>query len=225
MEQPVSDSLPPHGSFGALLRACRHRALLSQEQLAARAELSDRTVRDIEAGRVRSPRTDTVRLLADALQLTRPERESWYEAARSMNHRRAGRAAPVARGPVRPSSDAPAQLPLGASGFGMANNCRCRRSPSVEFPADTVALCRRNDRPPSWAVQDVDLIEQDVDLIETAVRARVGQAEPDARVSNDDGLTSAERWELAELRRENRMLREDVEILKRATAIVARLTR
>jgi transposase len=218
MEQPVSSSLPPHGSFGALLRACRHRALLSQEQLAVRAELSDRTVRDIEAGRVRSPRTDTLRLLADALQLTGPERESWYEAARSVNHQRAGPAAPVARGPVRPPSDAPAQLPLGASGFGMANNCRCRRSPAREFPADTVALCRRNDRPPSWAVQDVDLIE-------TAVRARAGQAESDARASNDDGLTSAERWELAELRRENRMLREDVEILKRATAIVAGLTR
>jgi transposase len=209
---------PPHGSFGALLRACRHQALLSQEQLAARAELSDRTVRDIEAGRVRSPRTDTVRLLADALQLTGPERESWYEAARSVNHQRAGPAAPVARGPVRPSSDAPAQLPLGASGFGMANNCRCRRLPGGEFPAATVTRCRRDDRPANRAAQDVDPIE-------TPMRAQAGQAEPDARTSNDDGLTTAERLELAELRRENRRLREDVEILKQATAIVARLTR
>ena len=30
MDQLVNDSLPP-GSFGALLRACRHRAWLSQE--------------------------------------------------------------------------------------------------------------------------------------------------------------------------------------------------
>jgi transcriptional regulator with XRE-family HTH domain len=59
MEQPVSAPLLPHGSFGAFLRARRHRALLSQEQLAARAELSERTVRDLETGRVRSPRPDT----------------------------------------------------------------------------------------------------------------------------------------------------------------------
>ncbi len=82
MEQQVNAVLPPHGSFGALLRECRHRAQLSQEKLAARAELSERTVRNLEADKVRSPRFDTVRLLADALQLKEPERESWFEAAR-----------------------------------------------------------------------------------------------------------------------------------------------
>ena len=80
IEQPLN-ALPP-ASFGVLLRARRHRALLSQEQLAARAELSERTVRNLEAGRVRSPRPDTVRLLAAALQLSEPEQESWFEAAR-----------------------------------------------------------------------------------------------------------------------------------------------
>ena len=80
MEQPVHAS--PPAPFGALLRARRQRAFLSQEQLAARAELSERTVRNLEAGRVRSPRTDTVRLMADALQLSEPERESWFEASR-----------------------------------------------------------------------------------------------------------------------------------------------
>ena len=40
-----------------------------------------------------------------------------------------------------------------------------------------------------------------------------------------DGLTSGEREELARLRRENRRLREDVEILKRATAFFAKETR
>jgi len=76
MEQ-LEISPPPRGWFGALLRACRHRALLSQEQLAARAEVSERTVRDLEAGRVRSPRPDTMRLLSDALQLTGPQRAGW----------------------------------------------------------------------------------------------------------------------------------------------------
>ena len=58
VEQLLSAALPPRGSFGALLRAGRQRALLSQEQLAARAELSERTVRNHEVGQVRSPRAD-----------------------------------------------------------------------------------------------------------------------------------------------------------------------
>jgi transposase len=57
------------------------------------------------------------------------------------------------------------------------------------------------------------------------VREWVKQAERDAGTSQDGGLTSAERKELAELRRENRRLREDVEILKRATAFFAKETR
>jgi transcriptional regulator with XRE-family HTH domain len=84
MEQ-LASAPPPDGSFGALLQAFRHRAYLSQEQLAARAELSERTVRNLEAGRVRSPRTTTVRLLADALELAEPERKTWLAAAREAN--------------------------------------------------------------------------------------------------------------------------------------------
>src|SRR5215510_13080901 len=124
MEQLVS-AAPPHGSFGAFLRARRQRALLSQEQLAARAALSERTVRDLETGRVRSPRPETARLLADALQLTGPERERWFAAAQEANHQRAG---PSAGGPAPPPGDAPAQLPLTACGSGMGNKPRRRRS-------------------------------------------------------------------------------------------------
>jgi transposase len=53
----------------------------------------------------------------------------------------------------------------------------------------------------------------------------VGQAERDAGTPGDGGLTSQERQELAVLRRENRRLREDVEILKRATAFLVQETR
>ena len=88
MGQPAS-APPPDGSFGALLRAFRHRAYLSQEQLAARAELSERTLRNLEAGRVRSPRNETVRLLADALALTEPERQRWAAAAQGASRRQA----------------------------------------------------------------------------------------------------------------------------------------
>ena len=79
------DGVPPDEPVGTLLRAFRRRACLSQEQLAARAELSERTVRNLEAGRVRSPHNDTVRLLADALELGDRERESWFAAARLAN--------------------------------------------------------------------------------------------------------------------------------------------
>src|SRR5215831_16572894 len=101
MEQ-LASAPPPDGSFGAILQAFRHRAYLSQEQLAARAELSERTVRNLEAGRVRSPRTTTVRLLADALELAEPERESWLAAARRANGR------PAEPGP--PGTGSPAQV-------------------------------------------------------------------------------------------------------------------
>ena len=60
---------------------------------------------------------------------------------------------------------------------------------------------------------------RDFDLTETAVREWVKQADVDA--GRRDGLTSAEREELAQLRRENRQLREDVGILRRATAFFA----
>jgi transposase len=48
-----------------------------------------------------------------------------------------------------------------------------------------------------------------------------------AEVDNGErgGLTSSEREGLAQLRRENRRLREDVEILERAKAFFARETR
>src|SRR5262245_23539996 len=209
MEQLVS-AAPPRGSFGALLRARRRRALLSQEQLAARAGLSERTVRDLETGRVRSPRPDTARLLADALQLTGPERESWFAAAGEVNHQRAG---PGAGGPVPLPGDAPARLPPSACGFGRGNQPRRRRSFAGEFTIELVALGRREERP-------AGPVAGGVDLIDTADQARAGQPEPGAATGKDGGLTCAERRELAELRRENRRLRDDVEILKRATAIL-----
>ena len=65
----------------------------------------------------------------------------------------------------------------------------------------------------------------DFDLTETAVREWVRQAERDAGTRGDGGLTSAQRQELSALRRENQRLRQDVEILKRATAFFVKETR
>ena len=94
---------------------------------------------------------------------------------------------------------------------------RPRRSFTAEFKAEIVELCRRGDR-------SVGQVARDFDLTETAVREGVKQAELDDG-TRSDGLTSAEREDLSRLRRENRRLREDVEVLKRATAFFAKETR
>jgi transposase len=98
----------------------------------------------------------------------------------------------------------------------MGNKPRRRRSFTPEFKAEIVELCQRGDR-------SVGQVARDFDLTETAVRAWVAQAE--TGTGQRPGLTSDERAELVRLRRENRSLREDVEVLKRATAFFAKETR
>ena len=95
---------------------------------------------------------------------------------------------------------------------------RHRRAFTPEFKAEIIELCQRGDR-------SVGQVAKDFDLTGTAVREWVRQAERDSGAREDGGLTSTERRELAELRRENRRLREDVDILKRATAFFAKETR
>ena len=93
---------------------------------------------------------------------------------------------------------------------------RPRRSFSKEFKAEVVELVRSSG-------QSVGAVARRMDLTETAVRDWVRQADIDA--GKRDGLTTAEREELSTLRKENRVLREERDILKRATAFFARETR
>jgi len=93
---------------------------------------------------------------------------------------------------------------------------RPRRSFTSEFKAEIVELCRRGDR-------SVGQVAKDFDLTETAVRDWIKQDQVDC--GEREGLTSGEREELARLRQENRRLREDVDILRRATAFFAKETR
>ena len=72
---------PPVG-FAGMLRQLRTGAALTQEELAEAAGLNPRTVSDLERGLATTPRKDTVRLLADALQLGGWTRVEFEAAAR-----------------------------------------------------------------------------------------------------------------------------------------------
>jgi transposase len=92
---------------------------------------------------------------------------------------------------------------------------RRRRSFTPEFKAQTVDLVRTSGK-------SVGEVCRDLDLTETAVRRWVTQADVDA--GRRDGLTTAEREELGHLRREVRVLRQERDILAKATAFFAKET-
>nr|BFE58550.1 tetratricopeptide repeat protein [Dactylosporangium thailandense] len=73
-----SDALGP----GGRLRRHRLRAGVDQRELARRAGISVRGLRDIEQGRVRRPRAESVERLADALELSATERQALGFTAR-----------------------------------------------------------------------------------------------------------------------------------------------
>jgi transposase len=81
---------------------------------------------------------------------------------------------------------------------------RSRRSFTEEHKAEVVALCQSSEK-------SIAEISRDLDLTESSVRRWVSQAEIDA--GHKEGLTSTERQELARLRKEVRVLREERDIL------------
>ena len=78
----MRDSAQDSRDFGSLLRRLRIDAGLSQEELAARARISARSVSDLERGVSRTARPQTARLLAAALGLDGPRRVPFLAAAR-----------------------------------------------------------------------------------------------------------------------------------------------
>ena len=92
---------------------------------------------------------------------------------------------------------------------------RRRRSFTPEFKAQTVDLVRTSGKSAAEVCRDLDLTE-------TAVRRWVAQAEIDA--GRREGLTTAEREELTQLRKEVRVLRQERDILAKATAFFAKET-
>jgi transposase len=98
----------------------------------------------------------------------------------------------------------------------MGESRRPRRSFTDEYKAEVVQLCRSGEK-------SIGAVSRDLDLVESVVRRWIVQAEIDS--GQRDGLTTDERAELARLRKENRVLRQERDILKRATAFFAQETR
>jgi transposase len=92
---------------------------------------------------------------------------------------------------------------------------RKRRSYTREFKAETVRLVIEGGR-------GIAEVARDLDLTESALRQWVRQSEVDAGRGKQGELTTAERQELAQLRREVKTLRLEREILKKAAAFFAK---
>ena len=92
---------------------------------------------------------------------------------------------------------------------------RKRRAFTPEFKVEAVRLCRVGDR-------TIRQVADDLDLTETALRAWVKQADVDVGNGPAEALTTAEREELARLRRENKRLTMERDILKAAATFFAK---
>ena len=94
---------------------------------------------------------------------------------------------------------------------------RKRRHFTPEYKAEVVRLARTSGK-------TAGRIARELDLTETAVRDWIKQADVDAGNAPNGELTTAEREELARLRRENKVLQMEREILRKATAFFAKET-
>ncbi|THV40883.1 BTAD domain-containing putative transcriptional regulator [Glycomyces buryatensis] len=78
---PLAPGAHPDARFGALLKSRRERDGLTQRELAERSGVSLAAIRDMEQGRSRRPRRDSVRALARALGLAGPDEAHFLAAA------------------------------------------------------------------------------------------------------------------------------------------------
>lgn len=94
---------------------------------------------------------------------------------------------------------------------------RARRQFTEEFRTGAVRLVLDEEK-------TVGAVARELDLTPSSLAKWVSQARAD-RNQGKTGLTSAEREELARLRKEVRILAEEREILKKATAFFAKQSR
>jgi len=83
----------------------------------------------------------------------------------------------------------------------------------AEFRREAVKLMRESDKPLSQLAKDLGVSEQTLRTWRRQVKIDAGER---------DGLTSEQQEELRRLRRENRTLQMEREVLKKAAALFAR---
>jgi len=93
-----------------------------------------------------------------------------------------------------------------------------RRSFSEEFKLEAVRLVREGKR-------SIASVARELEIYESSLGRWVKQFDIDDGRGPEGALTSDEREELRRLRKENRQLREDREILGKATAFFAKENR
>ena len=94
---------------------------------------------------------------------------------------------------------------------------RARRQFSEEFRAGAVRLVMDEGK-------TIGAVARELDLTPSSLTTWVKHARAD-RTNGKTGLTTAEREELARLRKENRILQEERDILKKAAAFFAKQSR
>ena len=92
---------------------------------------------------------------------------------------------------------------------------RKRRKFTKEFKREVVELCKKGDR-------SIGQVARDLDLTASSVGNWVKQYDIDRGEGPNGALTTAEKEELRVLRRENKRLRMERDILKKATAFFAK---
>lgn len=97
----------------------------------------------------------------------------------------------------------------------LGRNRRHRRTFTPEFKAEAVSLVNQPG-------QSIYKVARNLGLVESALRRWVEQANIDAGNGSSGALTTAEKQELSALRRENRQLKLEREILRKATAFFAK---
>ena len=94
------------------------------------------------------------------------------------------------------------------------NMARKRRKFTREYKAEVIKLAKESGK-------SIGKLCEELELTETSVRAWIKQHDIDAGHGPAGALTTAERQELSQLRKENRELRREKEFLGKAAAFFA----